>query len=37
MTRDVEADALAVVRGKPIVKDGWAKTFRDKMKAKKGS
>ena len=37
VTRDVEADALAVVRGKPIVKEGWAKSFRDKMKAKKGS
>lgn len=36
VTRDVEADALAVVRGKPVVKEGWAKTFRDKMKAKKG-
>lgn len=36
VTRDVDADALAVVRGKPIIKDGWAKNFRDKMKAKKG-
>lgn len=35
VTRDVEADALAVVRGRPTVKEGWAKSFRDKMKAKK--
>lgn len=36
VTRDVEPDSLAVVRGKPVVKEGWAKSFRDKMKAKKG-
>lgn len=36
VTKDVEADSLAVVRGKPVVKEGWAKSFRDKMQAKKG-
>jgi len=35
--RDVEADSLAVVRGKPVVKEGWAKMFRSKMNAKKTS
>jgi bifunctional UDP-N-acetylglucosamine pyrophosphorylase/glucosamine-1-phosphate N-acetyltransferase len=34
VTKDVEADALAVARGRQMVKPGWAKAFRDKMKTK---
>jgi bifunctional UDP-N-acetylglucosamine pyrophosphorylase/glucosamine-1-phosphate N-acetyltransferase len=32
VTKDVEADALAVARGRQVVKPGWAKAFREKMK-----
>jgi bifunctional UDP-N-acetylglucosamine pyrophosphorylase/glucosamine-1-phosphate N-acetyltransferase len=35
VTADVEADALAVARGPQQVKPGWAKRFRDAMKARK--
>jgi bifunctional UDP-N-acetylglucosamine pyrophosphorylase/glucosamine-1-phosphate N-acetyltransferase len=34
ITDDVEADALAVGRGRQVVKPGWAKAFREKMKKK---
>jgi len=35
VTRDVEADALALARGKQETKPGWAARFRDIMTAKK--
>ncbi|WP_420144769.1 bifunctional UDP-N-acetylglucosamine diphosphorylase/glucosamine-1-phosphate N-acetyltransferase GlmU [Sphingobium sp.] len=35
VTRPVEADALCLVRPEQIGKPGWAKRFRDRMKAKK--
>jgi bifunctional UDP-N-acetylglucosamine pyrophosphorylase/glucosamine-1-phosphate N-acetyltransferase len=35
ITRDVESDALAVARGPQEAKPGRAKTFRDRMQAKK--
>ena len=35
VTRDVEADALAVARGKQEARPGWAKRFRDQAIAKK--
>jgi len=35
VTRDVEADALALVRPPQVAKPGWAKSFRDLMLAKK--
>lgn len=35
ITRDVEADALAVTRPETLTKQGWATTFRAKMKALK--
>ena len=35
VTRDVEADALGVARGKQSAKSGWAKKFRDLMTRKK--
>ncbi len=35
ITRDVEADALAVARGKQISRPGWAKTMRKKMTGNK--
>ncbi|TPG54422.1 bifunctional UDP-N-acetylglucosamine diphosphorylase/glucosamine-1-phosphate N-acetyltransferase GlmU [Sphingomonas glacialis] len=35
ITADVEADALALGRGKQEARAGWAKRFRDAMKAKK--
>ena len=35
ITRDVEADALALARGEQQAKPGWAKRFRDRMKARK--
>ncbi len=35
VTRDVEADALAVARGQQTARPGWAKRFRDAMMAKK--
>lgn len=35
VTRDVESDALGIVRAEQQVKPGWARTFREKMKAKK--
>ena len=35
VTRDVEADALAVARGQQTARPGWAKRFRDAMTAKK--
>lgn len=31
ITKDVEANALAVARGKQFAKSGWATSFRDKM------
>ena len=34
ITDDVEADALAGGRGRQVVKPGWAKAFREKMKKK---
>jgi len=34
ITDDVEADALAVGRGRQVVKPGWAKAFRERMKKK---
>ena len=34
VTADVEADALAVGRGRQVVKPGWAKVFRERMKKK---
>jgi bifunctional UDP-N-acetylglucosamine pyrophosphorylase/glucosamine-1-phosphate N-acetyltransferase len=34
ITADVEADALAVGRGRQTVKPGWAKAFRERMKKK---
>jgi bifunctional UDP-N-acetylglucosamine pyrophosphorylase/glucosamine-1-phosphate N-acetyltransferase len=37
LTRDVEADALAVARGKQESRSGWAVRFREKMKAKKAA
>ena len=35
ITRDVEADALGVARGKQETRPGWAARFREAMKAKK--
>ncbi|MHA6719905.1 bifunctional UDP-N-acetylglucosamine diphosphorylase/glucosamine-1-phosphate N-acetyltransferase GlmU [Sphingomonas sp. RS6] len=35
ITRDVEADALAVARPETLKKQGWATTFRAAMKARK--
>ena len=35
VTRDVDADALALVRAEQTAKPGWAKRFRDAMTAKK--
>jgi bifunctional UDP-N-acetylglucosamine pyrophosphorylase/glucosamine-1-phosphate N-acetyltransferase len=35
VTRDVEADALALGRGDQQVKPGWARRFREAMRAKK--
>ena len=35
LTRDVEADALALVRPEQTSRPGWAKRFRDAMTAKK--
>ncbi|MDF2384424.1 bifunctional UDP-N-acetylglucosamine diphosphorylase/glucosamine-1-phosphate N-acetyltransferase GlmU [Nostoc ellipsosporum NOK] len=35
VTRDVEADALGIVRAEQQVKPGWARKFREAMKAKK--
>ena len=32
ITKDVEADSLAVGRGRQMTKPGWAKAFREKMK-----
>jgi bifunctional UDP-N-acetylglucosamine pyrophosphorylase/glucosamine-1-phosphate N-acetyltransferase len=37
MTRDVTADALAVARGEQREIVGWAKKFREKMKARKAA
>jgi bifunctional UDP-N-acetylglucosamine pyrophosphorylase/glucosamine-1-phosphate N-acetyltransferase len=34
VTKDVEADALAVARGHQMTKPGWAKAFRQRMKGK---
>jgi bifunctional UDP-N-acetylglucosamine pyrophosphorylase/glucosamine-1-phosphate N-acetyltransferase len=33
ITQNVPADALAVARGRQIVRDGWAKSFRDRKAA----
>jgi bifunctional UDP-N-acetylglucosamine pyrophosphorylase/glucosamine-1-phosphate N-acetyltransferase len=35
ITKDVAADALAVARGKQVEIAGWAKSFRERKKAKK--
>jgi bifunctional UDP-N-acetylglucosamine pyrophosphorylase/glucosamine-1-phosphate N-acetyltransferase len=35
VTRDVAADALGITRAEQKVKSGWARAFREKMKAKK--
>ncbi|NNC72743.1 MAG: bifunctional UDP-N-acetylglucosamine diphosphorylase/glucosamine-1-phosphate N-acetyltransferase GlmU [Sphingomonadaceae bacterium] len=35
VTKDVEADALALARGEQSAKPGWAKKFRDAMSRKK--
>lgn len=37
VTRDVEADALAVARGKQAAYSGWAARFREAMKIKKAA
>jgi len=37
LTRDVEANALAVARGKQESRSGWAARFREAMKAKKAA
>jgi bifunctional UDP-N-acetylglucosamine pyrophosphorylase / glucosamine-1-phosphate N-acetyltransferase len=37
ITEDVEADALAIGRGRQVVKAGWAKAFRAKQKPKKAA
>ncbi|NML06293.1 bifunctional UDP-N-acetylglucosamine diphosphorylase/glucosamine-1-phosphate N-acetyltransferase GlmU [Sphingomonas sp. G-3-2-10] len=37
VTRDVEANALGIVRAKQEVKPGWAHRFREAMKAKKAA
>ncbi|WP_313535377.1 bifunctional UDP-N-acetylglucosamine diphosphorylase/glucosamine-1-phosphate N-acetyltransferase GlmU [Sphingomonas sp.] len=37
ITRNVEADALAVTRPETLTKQGWATTFRAKMKARKAA
>jgi bifunctional UDP-N-acetylglucosamine pyrophosphorylase/glucosamine-1-phosphate N-acetyltransferase len=34
VTTDVEADALAVARGRQVVKPGWAKAFRERKKSR---
>jgi bifunctional UDP-N-acetylglucosamine pyrophosphorylase / glucosamine-1-phosphate N-acetyltransferase len=35
VTRDVEADALGITRAEQLVKPGWSRRFREKMKALK--
>jgi bifunctional UDP-N-acetylglucosamine pyrophosphorylase/glucosamine-1-phosphate N-acetyltransferase len=35
VTSDVEANALALARGKQEAKPGWARRFRDVMTARK--
>jgi bifunctional UDP-N-acetylglucosamine pyrophosphorylase / glucosamine-1-phosphate N-acetyltransferase len=37
ITQDVEADALAIGRGRQVAKAGWAKAFRAKQKPKKAA
>src|SRR3546814_6317390 len=37
VTRDVEADALAVARGEQQAKPGWAAKFRERMKDRKAA
>ncbi|CAN5190590.1 bifunctional UDP-N-acetylglucosamine diphosphorylase/glucosamine-1-phosphate N-acetyltransferase GlmU [soil metagenome] len=37
VTRDVEADALAIARGKQEARPGWAKRFRTKMAERKAA
>jgi bifunctional UDP-N-acetylglucosamine pyrophosphorylase/glucosamine-1-phosphate N-acetyltransferase len=37
ITRDVEADALAVTRPETLKKQGWATTFRATMQARKAA
>ncbi|RIA46839.1 UDP-N-acetylglucosamine pyrophosphorylase /glucosamine-1-phosphate N-acetyltransferase [Hephaestia caeni] len=37
VTRDVEAEALAVARGEQQQKSGWAGRFRERMKARKAA
>ncbi|MGO8798115.1 MAG: bifunctional UDP-N-acetylglucosamine diphosphorylase/glucosamine-1-phosphate N-acetyltransferase GlmU [Roseiarcus sp.] len=37
VTKDVEPDALAVARGRQVVKPGWAKAFRARQKPKKAA
>jgi len=36
ITKDVNADALALARGRQVEKQGWAAAFREAQKAKKG-
>ena len=37
VTKDVEADALAVARARQVAKPGWAKAFRARHKSKKAA
>jgi bifunctional UDP-N-acetylglucosamine pyrophosphorylase/glucosamine-1-phosphate N-acetyltransferase len=37
VTKDVEADALALVRPDQVARPGWAKRFRERMAARKAS
>ncbi|MET3892051.1 bifunctional UDP-N-acetylglucosamine pyrophosphorylase/glucosamine-1-phosphate N-acetyltransferase [Bosea sp. OAE506] len=37
VTEDVAADALALGRGRQVVKDGWAKSFREAAQARKAA
>ena len=37
ITKDVEANSLAVARGKQVGRQGWATAFRDKMAARKAA
>lgn len=36
ITMDIEADALAIARNRPVIRDGWAAEHRAKMAEKKG-
>jgi bifunctional UDP-N-acetylglucosamine pyrophosphorylase/glucosamine-1-phosphate N-acetyltransferase len=37
VTENVEPDALAIARGRQVVKPGWAKAFRGRRKPKKAA